>query len=33
MIMDEIVQVKIEYMGVALVPPPVEGEEQGQIVK
>ena len=31
-IMDEMVQVKVEYIGVALVLPPVEGEEQQEIV-
>jgi len=28
-IMDEMEQVKLEYIGVTLVLPPVEGEEQG----
>jgi hypothetical protein len=32
-IMDEMVQVKVEYIMVALVLPPVEGEEQGQVVE
>jgi hypothetical protein len=32
-IMDEVVQVKVEHIGVALVLPSVEGEEQGQIVE
>jgi len=31
--MDEMAQVKLEYVGVGLVLPPVEGEEQGQIVE
>jgi len=29
---EEMVQVEVEYIGVALVPPPLEGEEQQQIV-
>ena len=32
-IMDEMEQEKLEYIGVALVLPPVDGEEQGQIVE
>jgi len=31
--MDEMAQEKLEYIGVDLVLPPVEGEEQGQIVE
>ena len=30
---DEMAQVKVEYIMVALVLPPVEGEEQGQVVE
>jgi hypothetical protein len=32
-ITDEVVQLKVKYIGVALVLPSVEGEEQGQIVE
>jgi len=32
-VMDEMVQVKLKYIGLTLVLLPMEGEEQGQIVE